>query len=179
MQFNFNPEKFKALVHYVCSTCYDVSKLNATKLHKILWLSDILAYKNMGEPISCEVYKKNTFGPYSTHLKDILSQLEKEQKIHINKLEWGKGKTKYEYHSKAEPDKSLFTKNQLRLIDDMRDYVCEGTAGTISQLTHDTLWEMALMHETIPYEAVLVTELARVNKEDIEWAQSEISKVSE
>ena len=179
---NFNQEKFKALVHYVCRTCIDPSKLSATKLHKILWLADVYAYKHCGTPVTGETYKKNLYGPFSTHLDTIVSQLQKENLLFVHEvnLDWGESKKRREFIGKGDVNKSLFSERELQIINDARDYVCENhTAVSISDKTHDAIWEMALMHEPIPYEAMLVSRLAKVTEEDIEWAKSELRKIKQ
>ena len=64
-----NAAKFKKLVHYVCSQCSgDVSKLGAVKLNKALWLSDLVAYYQLGQPITSARYVKRQFGPVPSQL---------------------------------------------------------------------------------------------------------------
>lgn len=167
-----------ALVHYICRTCRDPFTLGKTKLHKILWLADIYAYKHYGLPITGETYKKNKFGPCSSHLDSVLHNLEKENKMFIKESEWGDDGKRFEFFAKGDTNTSLFNEKELQIINDARDYVCENhTAVSISDKTHDAIWEMALMGETIPYEAMLMASLAKVTEKDIKWAESELEKI--
>ena len=173
----FDRCKYKALVHYICCTCHDPTKLGTVKLHKILWLSDVLAFLNFNKPITSETYIKKDYGPFSSHLSDMIKELEREKRLSVREIEWAEGKKKREFIGSGDPDKSLFTAEEIRLINDIRDYVCDDhTAGTISDLTHDDIWKMACMNEQLPYEAILVSDLATVTKEDLLWAKEEISK---
>ncbi len=172
---NFNQDKFIQLVHFICDECRsEPSKLGAVKLNKILWLTDVFAYRNWCEPVTGETYRKQEYGPVASHLRDAISSLEREGKIYIPK-----GREQYEttqYVSKKRVEASLFNEKELRLIKDVITHVTEDhTAGSISDRTHDQIWKMALMNEVIPYEAVLVANLAEITQEDIEWAQSECS----
>ena len=174
----FDKRKYKALVHYICCTCYDPNKLGTVKLHKILWLTDMLAFLNFNKPVTNETYIKKEYGPFSSHLKDIVKELESEKLLSVREIEWAAGKKKREFIASGDPEKSLFSSEEIRLVNDIRDYVCEDhTAGSISELTHDDIWKMASLNEQIPYEAILVSNLATVTKEDLLWAKEEISKI--
>jgi hypothetical protein len=174
----FDKRKYKALVHYICSTCKDPSKLGSTKLHKILWLTDMLAFLNYNRPVTNEVYIKKQYGPFSSHLDNVVKELEQEKRLNVREIEWAENKKKREFIASGEPEKGLFSVDEIHLINEIRDYVCEDhTAGSISELTHDDIWKMASLNEQIPYEAILVSSLARITKEDFEWAKEEISKI--
>lgn len=171
----FNREKFKALVHYICRECRDPDKLGMTKLHKILWYSDGQSYVRRGEPITGERYIKMEYGPYADHLSAVLTELQKENKVHTRKVEF-QDKEKYEIIGKGQPDTSLFTEKELSLVDGFIKHVTEDhTAESISERTHNAIWKMAIMREEIPYEA-LIAKFVSLNDEDMEWAKSIIPR---
>lgn len=178
MVIQFHQDKFEALVHYICATCSDLSKLGATKLNKILWLSDMLAYANHGAPITGETYKKDKYGPVPVHINAAVAHLQKDQKMQVQDIPYGdEGRKKRRFVARGDSNKSLFSAEQLEIVDFIRDYVCEDhTANSISEMTHDHIWEMAQMGEPIPYEAMLVAKSAPVSKEDIEWAKFILTK---
>lgn len=179
MQLHFDQEKFKSLVHYICRTCTDPSKLGATKLNKILWLADIYAYKHLGVPITGESYKKDQYGPVSMHVNSAVKQLQAENKLYAHEVELRAGMKQRQFVAKGDPNIAAFSKAELQIINDARDYVCENhTAVSISDKTHDAIWEMALMGELIPYEATLVSRFVKASDEDITWARSILSKTA-
>jgi hypothetical protein len=55
----FNPNKFKALVHYICYRA-DKDDLGATKLNKTLWYVDLWVYLINGSPMTGETYIKHS-----------------------------------------------------------------------------------------------------------------------
>lgn len=174
----FDKRKYKALVHYICSTSKDPNKLGSTKLHKILWLTDMLAFLNYNKPITNEVYIKKQFGPFSSHLDIVVKELEQEKRLHVREIMWAENKTKLEFIAIGEPEKELFSAEEIRLINDIHAYVSEDhTADSISELTHNDIWKMTYLNDPIPYEAILVSKLAKVTKKDLEWAKEEISKI--
>ena len=138
----------------------------------------MLAYLNFSKPITSETYIKKEYGPFSSHLNDVIKELEQEKLLTVREIVWGQNKKKREFVAAGEPDKKLFSTDELTLINDIREYICEEhTAGSISDLTHDDIWQMAALNEQIPYEAILVSSLDRVTKEDLEWAKEELSKI--
>ena len=63
---------------------------------------------------------------------------------------------------------------ELRIIDQMISYVCEEhTAASISEETHDYVWEIAKMGEEIPYFAVFAGRTREPTEEELEWAKAE------
>jgi len=55
-QQSLDQRKLKALIHYICYQCHDPSVLGATKLNKILWYSDVIAFARAGASITGETY---------------------------------------------------------------------------------------------------------------------------
>lgn len=167
-------EKFKAMVHYVCDKC-EPSKLGAIKLNKILWLSDVLSYMNRGQAISPETYLKRQRGPVPEHILRTLEALEGEGKLRVREVDFH-GFKKKEFIALEEADTSVFTDEELELIDDMAEYVCnDHTADSISNLSHNAAWEAAAIGEEIPHYAAFMWHFGEVNEFDMNWAQEQIS----
>lgn len=176
--YQIDKSRFTALVHYICDECRnDPDVLGKVKLNKILWLADIYAYKNWGLPLTGETYKKHSYGPVSHHLDEVLVSLQKDRKLYIHDVEYY-GKQKKEFISKERVDSEAFTDKEKRLIDSVIQNVCyDHTAATISEKAHDELWEIADMHEILPYEAALVMDSMPLTDEDREWAKEQIENM--
>lgn len=171
----FNREKFIALVHYICRKC-DPAKLGKTKLHKILWLSDVQNYLLRAEPLTGERYIKMQYGPCASHLDSAIDALKAANLLHVETPEEEYQATLF--YGKGEPDMSLFTDKEMTLIDSqMLLVIGSHTANSISEKSHDEIWKMAIMREEIPYEAYLVKRFAPPSKEDLDWAKAEIAKL--
>ncbi|MBT3039121.1 MAG: SocA family protein [Candidatus Thiodiazotropha sp. (ex Codakia orbicularis)] len=175
----FNRAKFKAMVHYVCrKMATDSKSLGATKLHKVLWFSDGYNYTRRGVPMSGEKYIKHDYGPFSTHLAEVVHELEGEHKLRTGESQHY-GKTKKDFIGVGVVDTSSLTERELRILDENIDSICYGhTANSISEKSHDEIWEMAYQFEQIPYEA-LIAKFIKPTDEDIEWAKSEIARISQ
>lgn len=165
-----NREKTKSLVHYVISQCPNPDVLGSIKLNKVLWVSDLWAYVERGEPITGEHYIKRQHGPVVASMVGILGELEAEARIVQRQIPRG---AKVDYFALTEPDLSMFTATEISLVDGAIRFVClENTSSEISERTHDIIWKLAEIGEEIPLHAMLASELGEVTPEDVEWAKT-------
>ena len=165
-------DKFKALVHYVCDQCVGCpERLGATKLNKILWFSDVLAYVSLGEAITGEEYIKRQFGPVPRTILEALRELENEGQILIREM------PSYYYSQRlflslTKADETVFSTDQLHVIDGIIDWIVyEHTASTISRLSHNDSWKAARIGEVIPHHAYFASFPREINEHDIAWAE--------
>lgn len=170
MQQTFDNAKFTELVHYVCHKS-DREKLGAVKLNKILWFSDIFNFLSWGKSITGESYIKRQRGPVPRHVLTALDKLKNEGAINMSERNVY-GYTQREFISLKTPNIDMFAPHEISLIDEVIDTITNGhTATSISELTHDEIWEMAEIGESIPYEAVMVANLGEIDEHDIAWAK--------
>lgn len=176
----FDRAKFKALVHYVCYKAPNPKKLGATKLNKILFYADMEAYLQRGRPISGEIYVKRQHGPAPRHVQEVLEELKAEQAILISEAS-GYGIYTGQYRQRRfypvrKPDLSIFDGLEVELVDEIIHVICERhTARSISERSHDVVWESAEMGEEIPYYTAYAQFLRPVNDEVRAWAQARIT----
>jgi hypothetical protein len=169
-------KKFRDLVHYVCA--HGGTSLGATKLNKILWLLDTASYIEKGSPITASKYVRRDKGPVPKQILQTLSSLEAEGRIAISRSQVGPYK-KRDFLSLVEPDTTRITKDEMETAQFFINYVCEHhTTASISEFTHDIVWESAQDGEEIPLEATLASEAAEITQKHIDWADSIISKLS-
>lgn len=168
--------KFKTVVHYICFKCHDPSVLGATKLNKVLWHSDVLAYKERGQVITGEKYIKHQYGPFSPHLEEAVSELVQEKAIIVRDAEFF-DLTKKEYIALKKPDISSLKAEEVSWIEDMINYVChKNTARSISKSTHDDIWEMAVIGEELPPYTVFCATLGEITEKDVAWAKKHLAR---
>ncbi len=165
-------EKFKALVHYICYKAQNPSILGATKLNKVLWYSDSYSYLTQGRPITDEKYIKRQFGPVPKHILKTLGELSEEGSVKCRPVDFH-GFRKDEYIAFTSPDLSFFSAEEISLIDEVFDVVCnKHTASSISQRTHNDIWKLAIIGEEIPLHTIFASILGEIDKSDIVWAES-------
>ncbi|MGO9021826.1 MAG: Panacea domain-containing protein [Syntrophobacteraceae bacterium] len=173
MQFNY--EKFKDLVHYICHIA-DRDKLGAVKLNKILWFSDVVSYVARDEPLTGATYIKRDLGPVPRDILRAIEELVRENKLVVRDVSYY-GNTKTEYITLQEPDLSNFSASEISLVDKVAHDICHHhTAKSISEKTHNIIWKLAGIGEEIPYYAVYAAELGEITEEAIEWARNSIEE---
>jgi Protein of unknown function (DUF4065) len=162
-------------IHYIVSRC-PPEQLGATKLNKILWYSDIAYYERTGASITGDEYVKQQFGPVPKHTLPATRDLENERAIVSRNASYF-GMTKKEYWSLREPDISKCDPVAISIMDQTIEWICnEHTARSISEETHDLLWESAELGEVIPFGAALAYRAAEITKDDLDWAEAELAK---
>jgi hypothetical protein len=171
-------EKLKALVHYICRTCASPDKLGKTKLHKIIWLAEGYCYTSQGQPIVGEDFIRESYGPFAVHVNSVVDELVKTGNLFVRDVPY-RGMTKTEYTAKGEPRREIFTERQLRVIDETIRNVCgDHTASSISEKTHDRVWEVAAEKEALPIGVFLIRGLAPITEDDMRWAQAEVASLA-
>jgi antitoxin SocA-like protein len=172
-------DKFKAMVHYIVATCEDSKRLGAVRLNKICWFSDTLSYRFTGASMTGETYIKRKFGPVPKTILGALRELQDEKKIGIFEHEVLPSRTMRMFVPLTEAPKQQFNPEELRILDYVIDHVCNHhTANSISELSHDSIWDAANDGEEIPMCATLVATPAELTPEVIEWARAVMKRVS-
>jgi Protein of unknown function (DUF4065) len=167
-------EKFRTLVHYVCSKCDDPTKLGATKLNKILWYSERAAYLRLGSSITGAVFVKRQYGPVPRAILPALRELQESNDIVIRETQLF-GKPKREFISITEPSLNKFTADEISLVDRVIDEVCfDHTAVSISDKSHDEVWNLAEIGEEIPLNSAFGIR-GEVTEEHMDWAKSQLA----
>ncbi len=171
-------QKLKSVVHYICTFCrQDPSRLGAVKLHKILWYVDAQTYARLGEAILGEDYTRAPHGPMAVHLDSALRMLEKEGHLSIRTVGF-QGKQKREYIASGTPDVSFLSEKGKRILDEVIRNVCEDhSAYSISERSHDQIWEVAEPGERVPYQEQLVVRLLPLTEDDQAWVDSELERL--
>jgi hypothetical protein len=167
----FDREKFRTLVHYVIWKCADPAKLGAVKLNKVLWLADTRAYVLHGQPMTGATYIREKYGPVAREMMPARTALEREGYIRVSTDEFY-NRTKAVFRTDSQPNLAEIPEQDRKIVDQMIQYVCEGhTAASISEETHDYVWEIAQMGEVIPYHAIFAARIQEPSDEELAWAR--------
>ena len=127
---SFQFEKFKNLILILCK-----EKINKTKLLKECFYIDFLSYKYTGQSLTGTVYAKLPYGPVPEKFAMLLDCLY-SQKVLTHDLTF---KGDYEadvYCSIRSADTTIFTKEELDLIDKVKSYFKEFTSSEIVNYVH-------------------------------------------
>jgi Protein of unknown function (DUF4065) len=172
-----NQAKFDILVHYICARCGDPADLGVTKLNKILWYSDTGAYLAFGRSITDARYIKRQFGPVPEEIMAARQRLAASGAV-IERQAPYFGLSQIQLIALTRPDLSLFTAEEISLVDQVIEEVCRNhTAKSISGLTHDQVWESAKIGEELPLYTIFAARSGELTESDVEWATKEMLRL--
>ena len=169
-------QRLETLVHYIVYKCSDPKKLGATKLNKILWYSDITAFLHSGKGVSGAKYIKLQHGPVPQNIDQVKQRLQASGAIAIRR-EFYFDHQQEQAFAITQPDLSHFSGPEISMVDGIMNYICENhTATSISEATHNIIWEAAEIGEEIPLYTIFAAQKAEVTPDDIAWALNEAKK---
>ncbi len=150
----FEPDKFAELMLYVADRSVDDPDFGATKLNKILFFSDFMAYDKFGSPITGAVYQKLDHGPAPRPLLPIQRDLISKGSAVITPV------SRFNFTQKrltalreAEIDK--FSGEEIALVSQVIEILMGKTASQVSEISHRFAgWKLADDGEDIPYYTV-------------------------
>src|ERR1035438_1799628 len=76
-------EKLGELIVYISEKSTNDPRFGATKLNKLLYFSDFLAFANFGNPITGAIYRHLKQGPAPRHLEEVRDRLASSGAIEI------------------------------------------------------------------------------------------------
>ena len=144
------------LILYVAGCCDGAESFGATKLNKILFYADFIAYARSGEPITGTEYQKLKHGPAPRQLKPVERGLLLRQDAVIQER---KHFTKVQRRlvPLRDPDLDLFTGSEIAIVDEVIAALRNHNAVQVSELSHQLAgWQLAEIGETIPYHTALI-----------------------
>jgi hypothetical protein len=163
-------ERLTTTTHYVIARSQP-DKLGAIKLNKVLWYADLIAYRRTGKTITgSETYIKRQFGPVPDGIVPTIAKLEREQKILVRNVETPVGPRR-EFLWLKKPDVQSFSAEEIDVLTEVIEWICnDESAKSISEKTHDALWEET---EIGGYMSVMAGAIvpAEITPEAIAWAK--------
>lgn len=157
---SYDEEKLRELILYIADKCEQDTYFGATKLNKVLFFADFLAFKQLGHSITGAEYIALEHGPVPRRLLPVKEQLTNEGDI----------AEQQRFRQKRivvlrEPDLSKFSAEEIALVDAVIDALRHQNAETVSNLSHGFLgWKAAWAEReatdkqsVIPYSTVFVS----------------------
>jgi Protein of unknown function (DUF4065) len=168
--------KFQELVLYLASRSETDPRFGATKLNKLLYHCDFKAYELLGSPMTGQAYQKLQFGPAPRRLKPVVAQMCGRGDC----FEWERehfGRVQKRLLPKRDADLSVFTPQEVDLINQVIEELWQDTASGVSERSHDAIgWRAAQMGEDIPYSTVFVGDPLPLTLEEEEYARGVIEE---
>ena len=167
-----NNEKFANLIMYITGITENDKSQGTTKLNKLLFYCDFLAFLNLGKPITDRMYQKLEYGPAPRGLRESRTQLIKDRKI-IEKTVDHHGYSQERLITIEKPDISQFSVDEISLINKVVAEFRGMSAKDISEKSHRfSGWKLAQMGEDIPYEVALVGQGRNLEDDERKWVTS-------
>jgi hypothetical protein len=163
------------LIIYISDKLKNKSNYGSTLLSKALCFIDAMSYLKTGKPISNLTYIKQEFGPTPEpskylSIRDHLTKTEELEKVET--FYFGKKQTKF--IAAREANIRVFDTDEIVLIDDVLESICELNAATISDFTHQFIsWIFANHKEELPFYTFLLSK-TEPEKKDYTWANQAI-----
>lgn len=155
MRKNNKHAMLKELIVYIADRLVLHPKFGATKLNKILFFSDFIAYAKLGKSITGEKYQKLPQGPAPKYLVPVRDEMNSKDIICFQR-ETFSGK-QHRIAPLRSPKLEKFTPAQISIIDQVIDALKDKDADEVSELSHDFIgWKIVKDGEEIPYETVFL-----------------------
>ncbi|MXX20078.1 MAG: DUF4065 domain-containing protein [Dehalococcoidia bacterium] len=152
----YDKEKFAELIIYVAERCESHRLFGATKMNKILFFSDFIAFRELGAPITGAQYQALERGPAPVKLLPVRKVLEKQGQIAIQRIGGQERIVPL-----RDPDLSGFSASEISIVESVIDELRTLSADEVSDLSHEFLgWEAAIAEgpkTPIPYETAFVS----------------------
>ena len=151
-------QRFRELLLYICEKCATDPKFGATKLNKILYFSDFLAFARLGQPITGFEYQRERNGPVPKRLVPIRNEMLRTGDLAVQPVKLANGRVQQRSVNLREPRLDIFTPQQIALVDSIIEAFRGFTADEVSDFSHQMVgWKIANTGESIPYETVFVS----------------------
>lgn len=139
------------LILYIANKCAAQRNFGETKLNKILYFADFEMFRLSGRSITGARYRRLPYGPVPLDVYDVLDGLKKTGRATVAKETVGKLQQR-RLVACAQADRSVFTSDELCVLDEVISRVCTMTANEVSELSHQTEgWKLAAPNSEIPY----------------------------
>jgi hypothetical protein len=157
-------QRFRELIVYASKKSQQDPYFGTVKLGKILYYSDFRAYERLGQPITGMVYFRLAHGPAPKALMPVRRELEEEGAIRIARLNIGQY-VEDRTIALREPYLSLFTGDELRIVDTVIDELWSQNAMQVADASHDMRWRTLRDGDLLPYEFAFLDD--RITEDDI------------
>ncbi len=163
--------RLRELILYISQKCANDPTFGATKLNKLLFYSDFFSYFRYGEPIAGLEYQKLPNGPAPKQLVPVRESMVSSGDVAMQKVSFF-NKQQHRCVPLRDPDLSRFKGRDIALIDELIEGLWGKTASEVSELSHKRAWRIAKDRESIPYQAIFLSD-------DDELTDAEIAHVAE
>ncbi len=145
--WTYEPRKFRELILFIAEKSADDGFFADTHMNKVLYWSDAYALQYLGRPITGARYQKLQGGPGAVALVPARRAMVGAGDVEVKKVH-KKTVTK----ARRKPDTTLFTDDELRLVERVIARIGGRPAEDVSDEAHKLIpgWKMMELKEDIP-----------------------------
>jgi hypothetical protein len=167
---HFNLARLEELILYIVARHEGDRQFGLTRLTKVLFWAEFEWFRRTGKPIAGGTYIKMPRGPMLDRFRDTLYGMQQRNLLRLERRPSGGPYPLERPITMREPDITLFSADQLALVDQIIAHHWGETAGEVSDISHDFMgWRLADPQERIPYGTATVY-APEVTDEDVQLA---------
>ena len=160
--------KLRELILYISAKLADDPGFGATRLNKVLFYSDFMAYIHCGKPITGVAYQRLARGPAPRRLLPVRTSMIDDGELDLLAVRYF-GKAQHRTLPLRDARTDLFTDHELKIVDAIISNFRGMNAVAVSEFSHGLAWKTAHDGELIPYQAAFLSD-EPPTKADIAWA---------
>ncbi len=154
---NYDSERFRRLALYIASRSSNDPAFGKTKLAKLLFYRDFLAYGELGSPITGATYSKFPYGPFPRVLSDELNKLEDLGEGVVVPADYF-GQEQERLVALKEIDAAIFSSPEISIVEQVLEALRDEDAAGVARLSHlEPAWQFVEEWKAIPYELAFVS----------------------
>lgn len=163
--------KLAELILYIADRMTTDPNFGDTKLNKVLFYADFSAYARLGEPITGHKYQKQVWGPVIPALRRVRHRMELHEPPEVAVRKTDKLlRIPTMTIPLRDANISIFSADEISIVDEMIEYVRPHSAREISDLSHNFEgWRALEIGDELPYETVFLVNRP-LTREEEEWA---------
>jgi hypothetical protein len=151
--------KLAELILYISHKCALDPKFGATKLNKILYFSDFIAYGEFGAAITGVEYCHRELGPAPTRLRPVRDDLERRNHLRVERRRLNSAREQHRTVALRDPDLAEFSGREIALVDDIIEQLRDDDAEQVSERSHQMVgWKITEMDQPIRYATIFLSD---------------------
>ena len=161
-------DRLRQLILYIANKCENNSRFGMTKLVKILYFADFESYRQRGKPITGLAYIKQPYGPVPEPFFTVRDSMVGKDIVIRTQATLG-DREQQRVIAMREPDLSLFSAEDIAIVDQVIELVWKLNAEQVSNMSHGLAWLAAKDKERIPYQAAYIND--NITSDDLAMAK--------
>lgn len=162
-------DKFRELVLYVARKSVADERFGLTKLNKILYACDFLAFSRFGKSITGAEYQKLPYGPAPRCVLPAIQRMEESGECVVTEDQHF-GHVQKRVIARRRESLRDFSAEEIDLVNEILQQMRELNGTELSEWSHlHAGWLAAEPQETIPYETVFLGEQRPLTREETDY----------